>query len=360
MVSRRIAMPDRLAGWGATCVAWSGLMLVGAVGFGQDAKETVEAKVEKPAAAVTFSQPDPSIAIDEAERKSLEAAVEEFAKTFNAHNPKELAAWYTENAELTNQAGRVTRGQAAILASFEKLFAEQPQITMQLEVQSLRLLGPAVGVLEGISSMTIGEDANQEAHRDRYTITLAKQDGKWLIAAARDWAPPPPTSEEQLKQLEWLVGDWVDENSDTLVRTTYHWSDDKRYLFSKYTVQRQGQPAVEGLQRIGWDPQLRQLHSWTFDNAGGFTEGLYSRAGDRWVIKLTGVLGDGRIRSATNILTRLGPDHATFQSRDRVTGGEVQPDYEPVPIVRKPPQPSVPKAEVKAAENVDSKGTESK
>lgn len=375
MVGTRIGMPIRKAGWGAACLAWCGLTLVTNIGFSQEQKEAQESPAEKPVAtepapttpaepapAVTFQKPemaDPTE--DAAERKALEAAVEEFAKAFNEHDLKGIAAHYTTNAELTDQAGRITRGRGSIHEIFSKLFAEQPEIKIQLEVRALRFLSAELAVEEGVSTMTAGGPAvGLPPQVDRYTVTHIKHDGKWLIAGARDSAPPPVAAEEQIKQLEWLVGEWVDENSDTLVNTAYSWSEDRRYLLSKYSVHRAGQEPVGGIQRIGWDPQLKQLHSWTFDNSGGFSEGLWSRSGDQWIVKLTGVMGDGRVRSATNILTRLGPDHATFQSRDRVTGGEVLPDREPVPIVRKPPEPSLPKAaataEGKALENT----TESK
>lgn len=355
MVGKTFAVPRKLAHWGANCAVWCGLVLLGNAGFCEDQPAT-EAPAEQPAASVSFAKSaaaDP--ADDAAERKALEDAVQEFADAFNKHDIQAVMARYTNNAELTDQGGKITRGTKALHETFTRVFNDQPHIKISLEVQSLRFLSPGVALEEGVSVMTSGDEHASAAHHDRYTVTHVKQDGKWFIAAARDWAPTPAGATEQLKQLEWLVGDWVDENSDTLVHTSYHWSEDHHFLFSKYQVQRAGQPAVEGLQRIGWDPQRQQLHSWTFDSAGKFSEGYWSRAGDTWVMKLTGVMADGRIRSATNILTKLGPDHATFQSRDRVIGNEVLPDLGAVPIVRKAPQPSLPKATEQTAKQPNKK-----
>lgn len=361
MVGKRFGMPGRLACWGATCLTWCGLMLIGSTGFGEDQKEPTEkpketVAKETPVDVVTFAKVEGTDATENAEeRQAVEKAILDFANEFNAHNLEAVAAHYSSQAEITDIGGKVTRGRDAIHGVFEKLFKEQPEIKIQLSVQSLRFLSPELAIEDGTSTMTSGSGAAQTAHQDRYTVTHVKHDGKWLIGGARDWAPTPLSAEAQLQQLDWLVGEWVDENSDTLVHTTYYWSEDKRYLFSKYSVQRAGQPRTEGLQRIGWDPHRQQLHSWTFNNTGGFTEGLWSRSGDHWIVKITGVLGDGRVRSATNILTRHGPDHASYQSRDRINGGEVQPDLAPVPIVRKPPQPSLPKSEVPAAAQAEDK-----
>lgn len=296
------------------------------------------AKEELP--EVTFPQTRAEDTADAASLEPIQKAILEFAQTFNKHDVKAVSELFTAQGEITNQVGKVTRGRDAIRETFEKLFSAHGDVRIRFEVQSMRFVSPELAIEEGVSIMSHATDNEVAPHRDRYTVTHAKVDGKWLIATARDWAEEPLTGTEQLQQLDWLVGEWVDENGETLVHTAYHWSADKHYLLSEYSVQAQDRPASQGTQRIGWDPRYQKLHSWTFDTAGGFTEGLWSRSGDQWVVKITGVAADGRARSATNILTRLSKDHATYQSRDRVVGGDVMPDLHEVPIVRKPPKPT--------------------
>jgi hypothetical protein len=96
---------------------------------------------------------------------------------------------------------------------------------------------------------------------------------------------------------------------------------------------------MSGSQRIGWDPRLKQVRSWVFDSDGGFSEGFWSRDGERWVIKTTGVLKDGRAASATNILTRVNKDTIKWTSVDRTFGADVLPDGEEINLVREPPKP---------------------
>lgn len=371
MVIKGFSMQKVLAYAGLACFVCGSFAFSSRSGIGQDQTEKPgDTAIEKPATpaskltpkAASVAAPDatkeapqvdknplPDViyspaGISEADASGLEpvqAAIKAFSEAFNAHDAKTVAALFTAQAEITNQAGHVTRGREAIQETFGKLFAAHSEVKIRFEIESMRFLSPDLAVEEGVSIMTnASENGDLAPHHDRYTITHAKVDDKWLVASARDWPAKPLSGQEQLQQLEWLIGEWVDENGETLVHTAYHWSADKHYLLSEYSVQRQGQPAVQGTQRIGWDPRFQKLHSWTFDTAGGFSEGLWSRSGDQWIVKITGVAADGQSRSATNILTRLSKDHASYQSRDRVVGGAVMPDMHEVPIVRKPPQPT--------------------
>jgi len=92
-------------------------------------------------------------------------------------------------------------------------------------------------------------------------------------------------------------------------------------------------------QRIGWDPLSKQIKSWFFDSEGGYGDDLWTRNGNQWMIKSTGVLPDGRIATATNILTRLGPNTARWASTERTVGGHHAPDHFENMMVRRPPLP---------------------
>src|SRR4051812_29992062 len=94
----------------------------------------------------------------------------------------------------------------------------------------------------------------------------------------------------------------------------------RNFLIRSFTVKRLGKPVMTVTQRIGWDPLARRFRSWEFDSEGGFGEGTWSRDGDRWVVKHTGVRPEGTTASATNILSRQRPDLVHWVSTDRVLG----------------------------------------
>ena len=136
-----------------------------------------------------------------------------------------------------------------------------------------------------------------------------------------------------------MIGEWVDESPEALVMTAYRWTDNQCYILSDFKVQIAGRPVMTGTQRIGWDPLAKTIRSWVFDSEGGFGEGTWTREGNRWIVKRTGVTRDGKTASSTNIITQVSHDRMTWQSRDRVVGGEKTPDLEEIPITRKPPLP---------------------
>ncbi len=173
----------------------------------------------------------------------------------------------------------------------------------------------------------------------RFTVVYVKHDGQWLQSAVRDEYSHDLSPHDRLKELEWLVGEWINESQDAVVHTTCKWADNGNYLLREFTMKTRGQPVLSGTQRIGWDPVRRQIKTWIFDTEGGFGEGYWSRNGDEWVIKAEGVRQDGRHASLTNILKRLGKDRASWQSVDRTLGGVAMPGVDEFTLVRKPPEP---------------------
>ena len=195
-----------------------------------------------------------------------------------------------------------------------------------------------MAVEEGVSTVTHGPD--EPAQRSPYSVTYTRQDGKWLTASARDLPDDTPTPEQQLKQLQWMIGEWVDESPEALIMTSYRWTDNQCYVLSEFKVQVGGRPVMTGTQRIGWDPLAKTIRSWVFDSEGGFGEGIWTREGNQWIVKRSGVTRDGKIASATNIITRVSKDRMTWQQRDRIVGGEKTPDIAETPIMRQPPTPN--------------------
>ena len=144
---------------------------------------------------------------------------------------------------------------------------------------------------------------------------------------------------DRLGELAWMVGEWLDEGPDATVRFDCRWSEDGNFLLRSYSVKQVGKAVMSGTQRLGWDPLARQFHSWEFDSEGGYGEGRWSREGDAWVVKSTGVRPDGSTASATNVIVRERPDRVKWTSTDRVLGDESVPGALTYYLVRVPPPP---------------------
>ncbi len=290
---------------------------------------------KRPAASKTAAAP--VAAAPSAEEKAIRAVADAYVKAYNAHDAKGVAALFTPDAQIVDSQGDAIQGRAAIEQVFSDLFASFRQATTTVTIKSVRVLNPSLAVEDGTANVVLA--AGEPAEPNGYTVLHVKQDGKWLMASARDLEGSGAAPSEHLKQLAWLVGEWVDESPDALVKTTYRFDENKNFLLADFTVQVAGKPVLNGTQRIGWDPLEETLRSWTFDSEGGFAEGVYTRDGDRWIIKMTGVTRDGQPISATNIITKIGPHHMSWQSRDRTVGGAAQPDLDAMRAVRTPPKP---------------------
>jgi uncharacterized protein (TIGR02246 family) len=266
---------------------------------------------------------------------AIRANVAAFVRAYNAHDPKGIAALFTPNGQIVDEEGKVNEGRDEIEQAFKDLFTDSPQKRIEVNVESIRFIGPNVAVEKGSTKEVV---PGEPPENDRYAVLHVKRDGKWLMALAEDSDGEAPTAHEQLLPIAWLVGEWVDDDGSSVVKSICRWSEDGNFLLQEFDLQLNGQNAMRVSQRIGWDPVLKRIRSWVFDSEGGFGESLWTRDGDMWLIKATGVSQDGKTATATNVLVPAGKDAYVWRSRDRIVGDQVSPPIE-VKVVRKPPAP---------------------
>ena len=138
-----------------------------------------------------------------------------------------------------------------------------------------------------------------------------------------------------LDELEWMVGQWVDEGENSNITTSCSWTKNRKFLTRSFRITIDGQLSLTGMQVIGWDPIAGQIRSWTFDSEGGFGEGRWMRDGNRWLVKTSFVLASGKRASAVNVITYVDRDTLRWQSIGREIGGELLPNIPEVTVVRK-------------------------
>ena len=272
------------------------------------------------------------------DEKAIRSAVDAFAQAFAKGDAKAIAGLFTENGEAVDPEGKAIQGREALENHYAARLAEIPEAKLEPGVESIKPLAPGVATVNG-RSRVVGSDGS-EVGGARYAATFVERDGKWLVASLREVPETKTVSHyERLKELEWLVGEWVEETEEAVVVTSIAWSDNKTYLLRTFDVRVQGKRALTGTQRIGWDPLTKQIKSWVFDDNGGYGEGHWSRAGDQWVVKATGVRPDGRTATATQVLTFVDKDHLKWRSIDRTHGDEIVEEIDEIVMARKPPQP---------------------
>jgi uncharacterized protein (TIGR02246 family) len=283
---------------------------------------------------------NPDRAVDERAIRAVSAAM---IRGIEAGNAEAVASTFTEDAEIVDENGESTSGRNEIRARFARTFEESPGATLRIEVRSLRFLGQDTAIERGVATIQTAGDP-ESASSGPYTVIYAKRDGVWLQASVEDHPSPVATEQESneryLQDLAWMVGDWVNEDSESVVSTRIRWDERKNFLLQEFTVSNADGSRLKGSQRIGWDPSRREIRSWIFDSEGGFGEAHWSRDDEgRWVTRAHGTRRDGSTAEATRILTPLDDHRVLWEVSDRMLDGEELPDRDSFVMVRQPPAP---------------------
>lgn len=265
---------------------------------------------------------------------------EALVNAYNQRDGKAFAAVFTSDGEYVDEKGAVYHGRKAIDEEFGDFFKANPETSIEVQFVSTRPLAPGIIAADGTTRFTRAKAEPPVA--GRCSLVCTKEGGKWLIASLREVqaADEHTSHHEQVSQLEFLVGDWINEGAGSHVHFTCRWDEGKNFLLRDFAVVFAGQKTMTGTQRIGYDPLTGHLKAWIFDSAGGYADGYFHREGESWILQTSGVTADGRMASGTQIFARDEKHRTSWQAVDYVIGGERIPDIPKVTIVRKPPTPT--------------------
>ncbi len=261
-----------------------------------------------------------------AAEQAIRAASAAYATAFGKGDHDGVMAIWDDQAEYIDDDGTVTKGKAALSEHFKKTLAELKGWQLKLEGTALRMLAPNVAVADGVAHLTSPEGETESTH---YTTIWTKQGDRWRLSSVRDLAAaaaPAVDGTALLKEMDWLVGDWSHEDAQAKVTLSCKraWNS---FLVFDYTI-KSGDGSHEVKQWVGFDPREDALRSWTFDAAGGFGEGVWSKRGKVWRCRTTGVLPGGRDGEATNTLKQVDANAFIWKSMDRFVGDDALPDTE--------------------------------
>ena len=273
----------------------------------------------------------------DAELESLGKAAARFVAAFNAKDAATIAGLFLPSGEIISRTGDEIRGREEILAFYTELFAGETVPQIALEASSVRLLAPGVAIEDGVVHLTTSE--NEPVKSVSYSVTQVKQpDGSWLIASSRDHLEVTPPS-EHLKPLVWLVGEWTYEGDDGVrMELAIDLDNSGNFLLCEAVATTSSGDVQNTSARIGWNPATSSVFWWTFDSDGGNASGQWTRSGDGWLLRTSGVTADGETNAATQKITMDGGDTILWETTDRVRAGETQPDAT-LRFVRRAPDP---------------------
>ncbi len=294
--------------------------------------------------ALTYSQtPKPQapstpvaseIVDSKADAEAIHAAANAFTEAFNKQDAQAVAAFWTKDGEYIDDTGREYLGREAIAACYSELLAARPGAKLQLILDSVRVMGGNVAIENG---RAVVEPAPAGASGiSSYTAVHVKVDGKWLMASVRDTWSDESSTNNDLADLEFLVGEWTAEENGARTESKCRWLSNKKFVERSYTTTQLDGTVASGLQIFGWNPQTKQMQSWNFSADGGHAIGVLSAIEGGWMAKVNGTTGEGISTTATNALKRLDDNAYAWQSTNRSLGGTELPDTDEVVLRRKP------------------------
>ena len=267
------------------------------------------------------------------EEAAIRKMVASYVEAFNKHDANALAEhWSPEAVYLNRTTDEEVVGRSAIVEQFAALFADQPDLKLEVNVGSIQFISPNVAVEHGTTKFLA---PNTEPEEIEYTAVEVKREGKWLLDRVTDKSKEVALSHyEQLKVLEWMVGDWSSDDDNAKVELNCNWTKNQNFLTRKFSISVDGDTAFSGMQVIGWDPTTKTIRSWTFDSNGTFADATWEEKGGRWFIRNRGTLADGRAATMINVMKPVDANSFTWQTIERTAGDDLLPNIDEIQIVR--------------------------
>ncbi|MEK6249002.1 MAG: nuclear transport factor 2 family protein, partial [Planctomycetales bacterium] len=262
---------------------------------------------------------------------AVRTAVDEYAKAWNEGEGKGVAKLWSPGGVFINEQGERSSAVQRQEQVEKKGTPGAPRPQVAVVVDSVRLVGSNVALVEGTDSMTFASPPG--VTRGRFSAVFVQRDGKWLIEEVRQLGKRSEDPVDHLHELEWMIGDWIGLSGDLESHSSVQWSENKKFITREFKVFDDDDLKLSGTQVIGWDPKVRKLKSWYFDSTGCIGEGVWVQDGEHWIVNISGVLEDGQIVTATNVYTPVDQDSYLRQSLQMKIGGRAVADRE-VRVVR--------------------------
>jgi uncharacterized protein (TIGR02246 family) len=269
---------------------------------------------------------------EDGDKAAIRETIDSFLAAFHQGDTKALAAHWTEHGDFVTSSGERWQGRQQIEERYSAYFADVEDARLELLETRIEMQSPSVAVETGIARVVAPGVLPVDSE---YKVIHVRTSTGWKIDSVRETdLPRPPSREERLQELDWLVGQWIDRDENAEIKTTCRWATNQSFLVQTFRVFVEDRIDFEGTQIIGWDPRAEAIRSWTFDSDGGFGAGRWSGEDGRWTVQTLHVLPDGRIGSATNVYQRLDDDTVSYTSVGRQVEGKILPNIDPVVVTR--------------------------
>lgn len=238
------------------------------------------------------------------------------------------AAWVADG-DIVDGWGNRLQPDDLTASDAEPTGAGRPRPEFRSSETELRFITADVAVEDGTVDVVL--PGMQTSIEGWFSALWVRSGGSWKLAGLRESERPVAADADMLTDLDWMVGEWtlaVEEAaapngaaapaSQPATTMRVRWDASRAFLVRdiRTPAAEADSDAASGLevhQRIGWDPVVRRIRSWSFATDGSRSEATWFRDGDSWVAVQTGIMPDGRQDSVVNIYSHDGRDRCVWR-----------------------------------------------
>ncbi|MHC4180835.1 MAG: hypothetical protein ACYSWU_25325 [Planctomycetota bacterium] len=140
-----------------------------------------------------------------------------------------------------------------------------------------------------------------------------------------------PSNYEQLKDLDYLVGQWKAEGtgpdgSKFTVLRSYKWILNKNFVSDELVVRVGDRQVWASMGLFGWDPSQKKIKSWSANASGGLGQVTWTKHDDGGTGEYSGITADGQEVSAKHTIVGTSEDAFTYGISDLKIGDNTPPE----------------------------------
>ena len=263
------------------------------------------------------------------ENQLITDRIQNYVDTINKGG--DTSSFWSDDAQFRNPAtGDIVEGKAAIGDYIKEISQGK---TLTFKISKIDLQDGNNATVKGVVEINNGD-------RKARKLDLIKQGDNWVIKTVTDIPfANPPDLYSNLKDLEWMIGNWKDSDpkDDVSITIDTKWDKFKNFIVQTFDSKIYDMDEMEGKQIIGWDAAANKIKSWIFDSDGGYGEGVWSKTDKGWQVNITYSLPDGRKGSAVDFYIQKDPNTYDFSSTSRQVDGQIVPNIDPVTLVKEKP-----------------------
>ena len=143
---------------------------------------------------------------------AVRKAIESYVETYNRGDASAAASHWSRDGSYLTQTGEYAKGPDKIRPALEKFFAENKGIQVKAAIFDVQRQSADRAIAKGFAVFQRPEEENDEV---LFTATYVKEKGTWkLLRVEEEESSVPLATIAKLGELEWLIGDWVDQDED--------------------------------------------------------------------------------------------------------------------------------------------------